>query len=241
MLRTSKKTAAALGTLVLACGLAATSPAAAAPVAPVSNTSLSAEEVEEVQALLNEAAVEQDAQAGLIAKLQAGEPWDSMTDASAVSTSTAEADGIWSERKVYADGSVRISEREIPTEISEESVTPFGVSDCTMAGIAGETQYNNCWASESVILLSAGFDVSYIVGTKNGGRAVISNTGHSTVTVFFGNYSDKTLSILQQEAYTGSPAKAELNFHFQAGLVNSDGRLQFHLTKAGAAGTSAWF
>lgn len=221
-------------TSVLLLGGAAAANAQSLPV----ETS-SSDDTRELRSNLTAMGIDGETQESLIAELEAGNLWDSMNGAAAVSTSTVEENGFTQERRVYADGSVGISEVEIPVEASEPgAVSARGVTGCTAAGVAGETQFRGCLAKESTGLISAEFELDYLVGA---GRALIMRTGDSRVTVFFGNYSEKSVSIPQPNALIGVPAKAQLSFHFQAGTVNSDGFLYFSLTQAGVASTSYAF
>jgi hypothetical protein len=61
--------------------------------------------------------------------------------------------------------------------------------------------------------------VNYLVGA---GRALIMSTRDSRVTVFFGNYSNKSLSIPQAKTVVGVRERAQLSFQSQPGAVNSD-------------------
>jgi hypothetical protein len=209
--------------------------AANAQTLPVEATSM--EDTTDLRTNLTAMGIAAETQDSLIAELEAGNVWDSMSGAPAVSTTTFEENGFTQERRVYADGSVGISEIEIPAAEPEPgTISTRAVTGCTAAGVAGETQFRGCLVKEQSGLVSAEFELDYLVGA---GRALIMSTGDSRVTVFFGNYSNKSLSIPQAEALVGVPARAQLGFQFQAGAVNSDGYVYFRLTQAGVASSSS--
>jgi hypothetical protein len=70
---------------------------------------------------------------------------DSMSGAPAASTTTFEENGFTQERRVYADGSVGISEIELPAaELETGAISTQAVTGSTAAGVAEETQFRGC-------------------------------------------------------------------------------------------------
>lgn len=218
------------GILMLGGGVAANAQGVSDDLGSSANTA-------ELQANMGSMGIDAETQDSLIADLEAGKMWDSLSGVEPVSKTSFEEAGFSQERRVYPDGSIGISEREIPVQAGDGvSTRAYGVSGCTAAGVAGETQYRGCLVKEMSGLITAEFEVSYLTGAS---RAYIMSTGDSRVSVYFGNYSNKAVTITQAEALIGVPASAQLSFQFQAGAVNSTGYVYFRVTQAGVASSSS--
>lgn len=141
---------------------------------------LSSADKAEMQASFEEYGLSADTQERLLAKWEAGQPWDSfLPDSEPVSTSTETADGVERQVDTYADGSLAIRETSIPE--GQPGFSPdndaSGISECQYTGSAYAAYWKNCKGNVNLLAISMGFyfDREYV----RGGSAKITRAwGH---------------------------------------------------------------
>lgn len=96
-------------------------------------------DVEYVRASMEKYGVPQKAQNRLIREFISGKRWDSQGGAEPASTEVTRAGAV--ERTIYryADGSVNVSEMDIPTEVflSDGEIAPYAINGCQKYTKAG--------------------------------------------------------------------------------------------------------
>lgn len=135
--------------------------------------------------------VNPDVQDLLIAKYEAGEPWDSMSPGKEPVT-VEHTEGVT--RETFADGSLIITTVDQPRITAPGEVTPFAsVSGCKGTSQISSVKYTGCKVEQNSIFLKMGFYFDYSVPVK--GTSVITNARSWYNFVLMGNASNNTLSL----------------------------------------------
>ena len=124
-------------------------------------------------------------QTRLVAQVVSGKLTDAESeDAHPISETTATVEGARQTVKRFADGSVSVSEAELPAlvEVGAQSVTPFGVANCTLTTYSGLAQYRNCNITASTALTTLGFIANFdlVSGAYNDYIVDQGNSGFET-------------------------------------------------------------
>ncbi|TFD45409.1 hypothetical protein E3T55_18730 [Cryobacterium frigoriphilum] len=188
--------------------------------------------------------IEEGTRESLLAKHVAGETWDSMNDSEPVSVDERQDGDTQVTTRRYEDGSVSVSMLERPKAeqgAQEGEISARGVASCRVSSSNGVTDYTGCWASESTILISAGFTVNY--STHQTGGAWIRSTGSHSITILSlgAGYADLTLGVTKAIATSSAPATAEMTFRPTGATFGTTCRLKVSVTTGGSASTNAWF
>jgi len=109
-----------------------------------------------IRARLADAGVDTQTQDRLMAKLLAGEDWDSVTGAEPVSERTEIVGDQEVTTRIYADGSPAISSIEVPQVIGS-SGAPRSVSGCREGAGAGNFPFYDCRVQTNTALYSITF------------------------------------------------------------------------------------
>lgn len=153
-------TLALIGTLAWA-----GSPAVAAqdPGPPI--VELSANGIQQLRSFLEENHVGEATQEALLSKLEAGEPWDSISPGASPVSETTFPEGKYEvTRYVYADGSIVVSRAPSFTTRGSEGggTSPQWVGECTYRGSPPyATYYDNCKAEVDLGIIMMGFHFDY--------------------------------------------------------------------------------
>ena len=185
--------------------------------------------------------IEEATRENLLAKYAAGEVWDSMNDSEPVSVEERQDGETQITTSRYKDGSVSVSTLERPEAEQKGTISPLKVAGCRVSSSNGVTDYTGCWASESSILISAGFTVNY--STHQTGGAWIRSTGSYSITILSlgAGYSNLTLAVTKKYATSSAPATAELTFRPTGMTFATTCRLKVSITTGGSISTNAWF
>lgn len=194
----------------------------------------------EITAFLAENGVPDDVRKRLIARADAGHPWDNHSGNDPVSTEVT-SDGV-TQRTVYRykDGSVSVEEVSLPqAAVPEGQVSVFSVSQCRLvSGNNYYATYDNCFVSRNDGTQRASFRVGY---TKYAGgtQAVINSARNLSLTYYLGEYSGEKLSIQTKTATRTTQAKARaqwkvtVDYPAPLGKGSYTGHLEFKLNANG--------
>lgn len=183
--------------------------------------------------------VPNDLQEGLAEKIAAGEPLDADSEsATPVAESSTVEDGFTIVRKDYADGSFVESSVEIgkpaPAAVPG-TVAPQAIKGCSSRSGTGYRQMSNCLVYVNRPTYSANFRASWIY-TANG-TGSISSVSDSSLQVYLGSFSNKTLRITRKTSSGSTPAQARMMWRYTAmgGVAQGDAAIYLNVSK-----NSAW-
>jgi hypothetical protein len=218
-MRIARLTAAAL--VAICVGVVGATSAGATTAVSTSDDSV----IRQVEARFDELGVEEDARAGLLAKIISGELPDSDAGASPVSTQTSTTGDVTITRSVFEDGSVTVS--EVPADVAASSsngIRPLGITGCSSYSNGGQVTRSNCkvaydaltW-SGSYYLTTMGWGPSYTVvrgpyGSVQGGigvsgkKVTVLNSGGSNATAWV------RMEMLQQIKIAGVGVSRDVGF-----------------------------
>lgn len=146
-------------------------------------------------------------QEGLIDKFEAGQLWDSMSDAGPVTTETNAA-GETVER--FADGSIAVTSIEQPSE-SKGEISPMGVSRCrAVAGSNGYSKRVDCLVNFNTVQVNQSFEADYQVKSGAAGRILAVRNPVYWCYFPFCSMSSATPKITRSTSSGSTPATARL-------------------------------
>ncbi|RPF28212.1 hypothetical protein [Georgenia muralis] len=124
--------------------------------------SISAAEEAASRAFMTEFGVPADTQDELLASLKEGDlGLANDPDAGPVSVETEVRDGSTFEISRYFDGSIEVTEREIPTAAEPGVITPYAVTGCSVSGGSGYSNYTGCKIHYRTHVFSYGFYANF--------------------------------------------------------------------------------
>ncbi|WP_123955399.1 hypothetical protein [Frondihabitans sp. 762G35] len=158
---------------------------------------------------MNDVNITADVQDRLIAKLNAGQPLDSQTDAAPVSTSTdVDRDGLTRTVETFADGSQRWIETNISAAEDTRGLNPSKTGCKSASG-----WYTGCKIGIADLVSNAGFSVDY---TANKVRDVRGRYCNNSV-----GGASCSASVKRATASSAGPAWAELTFTAGIGPIGN--------------------
>lgn len=186
---------------------------------------------------LDESGVPDGKQQALADKVVSGQSLESDSSSSIpTSESTRLEDGFIVVRKDYADGSFIESAVEIAEPASAPgTVAPLGISGCSSTVGSGYVKKSNCLVYVNAASFSANFRATYVHG--GGALGEISSVWDSSVQVYGGTFSNKSLSITRRASSGSIPAEARLKWKYTAwgGVASGDSAIYLRVT-----GRNAW-
>jgi hypothetical protein len=190
--------AAALAiTMSVGAALFSVAPAAAGPAVPENDLAY-------IRSAMAKYSVPAKQQKALLKAYAAGKRWDSLSGEAPVATEVSKIDGA--ERTIYRyeDGSVNVSEVDVPSEIGTGDITPSAVDGCQGYSKPGWWAWRNCRVHWDAMSWSMQFyaDVSVVVGPPHPPVYQCSIDyirGHQYGGV--GNFSNGSLDYITKHAY----------------------------------------
>lgn len=175
-------------------------------------------------------------QESLADKIEAGEVLEADMKASKpIQESTVIKDGFTVVRKDYSDGSFVESVVEIGEPASAPgTVSPYAISGCSSTGGTGYRQMSNCLVQVNSATYSANFRATWVHAQN--GVGTISSVWDSSVQVYYGTFSNKSLSIIRKTSSGSTPAQARLKWRYTAlgGVAQGDSAIYLNVTGANA-------
>ncbi|RRD48140.1 hypothetical protein [Arachnia propionica] len=165
---------------------------------PAKAENISEDDLGQVRTALKRAGVSQEVEDRLIAKLQAGEIWDSMTPGTEPRTVERSSGVI---REIYDDGSLVVTTMDDGELVDGGIATSLAaVSGCRGRSVISSVKYSQCKVEQDSIFLVMGFYFDYSVPVK--GTPVVTRAYGWYNRVLFGSSSNNHL-----ERLSGNRAK----------------------------------
>ncbi|HLR95528.1 MAG TPA: hypothetical protein VK053_13455 [Jiangellaceae bacterium] len=164
-MRALSRLGAGLAAVSLSVGLLAPAATAAPDLVEVS-----ASEEAASRAFMTEFGVPESTQDDLIEGIKHGDMGlANDPTATPVTVEHTERDGSTLEISRYADGSVAVTEQDIPRDVEEGAVTPQDVTGCSVGGGSGFVNYTGCKVHYRTHVFSYGFYANFTIvqGTNN--------------------------------------------------------------------------
>lgn len=166
--------------------------------------------------------------------MASGGTWDSLDGVAPVETETTVQAGTESTVSRYADGSITITEAEVPTSGSARAAL-------TGCKILSQSHYDSkrfCNVSTNVVVASAAYAVTYHV-VQGGPSSIVSRSSFSAMVTrgYLGNISKKQMVTSRTTQSGSSPAVVTGRWTWTSnqGAGSRDYWLQFNVR-----GTSTW-
>ncbi|WP_216093107.1 hypothetical protein [Curtobacterium sp. UCD-KPL2560] len=202
-----------------------------APASASETKLLTASQEATVRATMNGANVSADVQDRLIAKLNAGQPLDSQTDATPVSTkSESLREGGTRSVEVFADGSQRWVESDAVAPASTGrpgGVTTLGLNPSKTGCKSSGGWYNNCKIGISDFVSNAGFYLDYTTNKIRDVRGAYCNNSVGDASC--------SAKLRRATASSAGPAWAELTFKAGIGPIGNVASGAFGLRVSGSS------
>ncbi|SDO63757.1 hypothetical protein SAMN05216368_1307 [Cryobacterium flavum] len=201
-------------------------PAAIADEPTPSESPITVTAAEDLDSWMETLAVPADERAALLLKLENGQPWDSLNPSATFSTEEISLSGLPVEKRTYADGSVSVtgvaasdSSTSIDALIEPSAqgvAVPFAsISECAIAGAAGDTIYSNCYVFHGTGIVTLSFRADYITGGGTTPDSVSNPWDEANLLVGY-SLAGESLSITR--AAETSTLPAEIRYRVQGTL-----------------------
>lgn len=172
----------------------------------------------------------------LIEKFNSGELLDSMRGAAPIATQSAVTGGVQKTISTFADGSVSVTEIEIPVATTGE-IRPFAIGNCssTQSG-SGYVNYYDCAISGSNAYLEIQFRANYT--RTSAGVGSISYVGSPYVWALGGTATTPTLAITKSVSNASGPASAQATTQYSSATLSHSARLYLKVAATAYTTTS---
>ncbi|MDJ0333526.1 hypothetical protein [Planococcus sp. S3-L1] len=176
---------------------------------------ISKDEINQLKTFFNDYDVNQETQAILLEKLNAGELWDSFKkDERPVHIFEVEKNDIFEKVEEYKDGSIIVSSVDYGTvEFSDNNlISPLGITPGTATSGSGYKTFKKAKVYYNGGVANAYFYANFTI--VQGGNDYISNAYDPKVTAIGGSASDITLGVTRSKETLDNKASAKLSFNF---------------------------
>lgn len=147
----------------------------------------------EIRQRLSTYGVQQETADVLVAKLDAGVPWESMSGGKPIRTDDVVIAGEVSQLSTYGDGSIAVSTIGNGTpQAAQIGSNVRGVADCKRGvGSNYHQEYTGCYANVDLVIIQMGFSFDYT--GYNGGPGKISRSYDPQYRIIGADLSDRKL------------------------------------------------